>query len=72
MSSTARKRRLELVQAIKKHIEGKGKIPTINYQKLLNELKDNSNVVSIFFIFIRVTKLQIVSIKHSHFCFFYR
>lgn len=46
MSSAARKRRVELAQALKKLIDDKGKVPTINYQKLLEELKGSSQVVS--------------------------
>ncbi|XP_017777636.1 PREDICTED: DNA replication licensing factor MCM4 [Nicrophorus vespilloides] len=42
LSSAARKRRAELVQIVKKLIETKGKVPTLNYQKLLTELKENS------------------------------
>lgn len=45
VSSIARKRRAELVQALKKLIETKGKVPTVNYQKLFQELKDNSSIV---------------------------
>lgn len=46
LSSTARKRRAELTQILKKMIEDKGKVPTINYQKLLEELKASSQLVS--------------------------
>lgn len=51
LSSTARKRRAELTQSVKKLIESKGKVPLINYQKLLAELKESSNVVSTDFFF---------------------
>lgn len=46
MSSIARKRRLELAQFIKKLIDGKGKVPTVGYQKLFMELKESSDIVS--------------------------
>lgn len=46
LSNTARKRRVELAQNIKKLIEQKGKVPTLNYQKLFGEIKENSNLVS--------------------------
>nr|XP_022904084.1 DNA replication licensing factor MCM4 [Onthophagus taurus] len=42
LSSASRKRRAELSAAVKKLIEDKGKIPTINYQKLFAELKESS------------------------------
>ncbi|KAL1512769.1 hypothetical protein ABEB36_002301 [Hypothenemus hampei] len=45
LSSTARKRRVELAQALKKLIDDKGKVPTVNYQKLLDELKGSSQVM---------------------------
>lgn len=41
LSSAARKRRVELAQSVKKLIELKGKVPTINYQKLYAEVKEN-------------------------------
>ncbi|KAF5280273.1 hypothetical protein FQR65_LT03081 [Abscondita terminalis] len=43
LSSTARKRRTELVATIKKAIQSKENVPSINYQKLLTELKESSN-----------------------------
>lgn len=45
VSSATRKRRVELVKALKKLIESKGNVPIINYQKLLQELKDASSIV---------------------------
>lgn len=45
LSSAARKRRIELVQAVKKLIENKGNVPTINYQKLFEEVKKGSSVM---------------------------
>ncbi|KAJ8925954.1 hypothetical protein NQ315_009807 [Exocentrus adspersus] len=45
LSSAARKRRAELAQAVRKLIESKGKVPLINYQKLLIELKESSNMM---------------------------
>lgn len=47
LSSATRKRRQELAESLKKLIETKGIIPIINYQKLLTELKENSNLVSL-------------------------
>lgn len=48
LTSAARKRRIELAKAVKDLIESKGKVPTINYQKLLAELKETSNTVRQF------------------------
>lgn len=50
VSTAARKRRAELVHALKKLIETKLNVPTVNYQKLLQELKDNSSVVCYAFL----------------------
>lgn len=46
MSLAARKRRQELVEALKNIIKGKDKAPNLNYQKVFTELKESSNVVS--------------------------
>ncbi|XP_012232001.1 DNA replication licensing factor MCM4 [Linepithema humile] len=45
MSLAARKRRQELVEALKKLIKEKDKAPTLNYQKIFTELKESSNVL---------------------------
>ncbi|XP_057656473.1 DNA replication licensing factor MCM4 [Diorhabda carinulata] len=45
LSSAARKRRLELAQAVKKLIEDKSQAPTISYPKLFTELKENSAIM---------------------------
>lgn len=52
MSLAARKRRQELVEALKKLIKGKEKTPTLNYQKIFTELKESSSMVSLFVYFI--------------------
>lgn len=44
LSSAARKRRLELAKAITTMI-GEIKAPTVNYMKLLADLKESSNLV---------------------------
>lgn len=62
VSSAARKRRAELVQALKKLIESKGHVPTVNYQKLLQELKDNSSIVRV------VRKCFCVLLLRAFFC----
>ncbi|XP_076267346.1 disc proliferation abnormal [Rhynchophorus ferrugineus] len=45
LSSAARKRRIELAQSLKKLVENKGKVPTVNYQKLFEELKSQSQTM---------------------------
>lgn len=45
LSSAARKRRAQLTQNLKKLIDSKGKVPTLNYQKLLSEMRELSDVV---------------------------
>ncbi|KAK7865107.1 hypothetical protein R5R35_014639 [Gryllus longicercus] len=45
MSSAARKRRLEIAQALRKLIESKGKAPTLNYQKIFTEFKEGSDLM---------------------------
>lgn len=49
VSAAARKRRAELVQVLKKVIKAKGNVPTVNYQKLLEELREGSSIVSCSF-----------------------
>lgn len=44
MSATARKRREELVQALKKLIQAKGRGPALKYQGLLDELRTQSDM----------------------------
>lgn len=44
ISSSARKKRLELCQFVKKTIISKKDIPNIDYSKLFNELKENSDI----------------------------
>jgi DNA replication licensing factor MCM4 len=46
LSSAARKRRMELAQALKKLIASKDKVVTLNYQKIFAEFKETSQLVS--------------------------
>lgn len=46
MSATARKRREELAQALKKLIHSKGRVPTLRYQQLFDDLRAQSEMVS--------------------------
>lgn len=49
MSATARKRKEEAAQALKKLIQAKGKTPAMKYQQLLDELRGQSETVNILF-----------------------
>ncbi|XP_014729829.1 PREDICTED: DNA replication licensing factor MCM4 [Sturnus vulgaris] len=44
MSSTARKRKEELAQALRKLIQSKGKAPSLKYQQLLDDLRAQSDI----------------------------
>ncbi|XP_041045117.1 DNA replication licensing factor MCM4 [Carcharodon carcharias] len=44
MSATARKRKEDLAQALKKFIQSKGKTPTMKYQQLFEDLRSQSEV----------------------------
>lgn len=48
MSATARKRKEEVSQALKKLIQAKGKTPAMKYQQLLEDLRGQSETVSRF------------------------
>lgn len=48
MSLATRKRRQEMIEALKKLIKGKEKAPTLNYQKIFMELKESSSTVNLF------------------------
>lgn len=47
MSSTARKRKEEVAQALKKLIQSKGKTPAMKYQQLFDDLRTQSEAVSV-------------------------
>lgn len=46
MSATARKRKEEVAQALKKLIQAKGKMPAMKYQQLLEDLRGQSETVN--------------------------
>lgn len=46
MSATARKRREEVAQALRKLIQTKGRTPAMKYQQLLEDLRAQSETVS--------------------------
>lgn len=48
LSTSERKKRAELVANIKDVLKKKGKVPTVSWNKLYLEMKDNSQIVSIF------------------------
>lgn len=58
MSATARKRKEEAAQALKKLIQARGKTPTMKYQQLLEDLRGQSETVTILFIFIIKQQLE--------------
>lgn len=45
LSSAARKKRVELAQALRKLIQAKGRVHTLNFQKLFQEMKESSDLV---------------------------
>lgn len=47
VSSTSRKRRAELCQTLRRLLESKGRVQTVNYQKTFGELKEQSSWVRI-------------------------
>lgn len=47
MSATARKRKEDVAQALKKLIQAKGKAPAMKYQQLLEDLRGQSETVII-------------------------
>lgn len=47
MSATARKRKEEVAQALKKLIQAKGKTPAMKYQQLFDDLRGQSEAVSV-------------------------
>lgn len=48
LSTTARKKRADLVASIKDMLKKKGKVPTVSWNKLFAEIKENSQIVSKF------------------------
>ena len=49
ISGASRKRRAEIVEALKKLIGEKGKTPTLKYQQTYEELRERSDMVMIVF-----------------------
>jgi len=45
VSSTSRKKKDEMANAVKKILESKGRVPTLNYNKLFQELKEKATWV---------------------------
>ncbi|KAF7996102.1 hypothetical protein HCN44_009983 [Aphidius gifuensis] len=44
-AAAARKRRKKLTEALKKLIQSKGKVPSVNYQKTLTEMKESMQIL---------------------------
>lgn len=68
MSATARKRKEEVSQALKKLIQAKGKTPAMKYQQLLEDLRGQSETVSHFLSF--MTLIFKISVTLVFFFFF--
>lgn len=49
MSATSRKRKEELAEALKKLILSKGKTPALKYQQLFEDIRGQSDIVSVQF-----------------------
>lgn len=60
MSATARKRKEEVAQALKKLIQAKGKTPAMKYQQLLDDLRGQSETVRFFFCFVFSSGLKCI------------
>lgn len=66
MSATARKRKEEVAQALKKLIQSKGKTPALKYQQLFDDLRAQSEAVSVsqgFVSFHEQKKRRVASIR---------
>lgn len=48
MSATSRKRKEELAEALKKLILSKGKTPALKYQQLFEDIRGQSDIVSVY------------------------
>lgn len=48
MSATSRKRKEELAEALRKLILSKGKTPALKYQQLFEDIRGQSDTVSIY------------------------
>lgn len=60
LSSAGRQKRAELIAFVKEQLKTKGKTKTIPYQKLFTDIKDTSQVVSIFIILLLCVMQNIV------------
>lgn len=71
VSSSARRQQKELAAVIKKHLEAKGKITTIKYHQLFEEMKQSSDLVgdTLFEVFFITTLLLNKFCFAGHSCF---
>lgn len=51
MSATSRKRKEELAEALRKLILSKGKTPALKYQQLFEDIRGQSDIVSVHMYF---------------------
>ena len=59
LSATDRKRRLELAKALRNLLQEKGKVATVKYQGVFDEIREASDLVSV---------LWIVHVHYRHDC----
>jgi DNA replication licensing factor MCM4 len=72
VSSTTRKRKLDMANAVKKILAAKGKAATVNYQKLYLELKEKSScVIYIFYSFrsLKISEIRKCVCNSDELCF---
>lgn len=60
LSTTARKKRADLVANIKEALKKKGKVPTVSWNKLYVEIRDNSQIVSTKIVYVRTLVCECV------------
>lgn len=65
MSASARKRKEEVAQALKKLIQAKGKTPAMKYHQLLEDLRGQSETVSSFICSICTTFLIVLLVLNT-------
>lgn len=61
MSATSRKRKEELAEALRKLILSKGKTPALKYQQLFEDIRGQSDTVSVYICVSNVSQNKISS-----------
>lgn len=70
LSSANRRQRANLAQALKELVKSKGKTPTLNYQKLFNELKEQSDIVKKKYFYILFSPALLLCLRFNPFRIF--